>query len=101
MYVENSCRKLLHEPGREQAHVAGEADKIDFAVQQCSCNFAIVLLAWPAFRRNDKRVKSSFAGGVKTRSIGAVRNHDGDAGVGYPARRNIVGDGYKIGAASG
>src|SRR5208337_667500 len=34
-------------------------------------------------------------------SIKPVRNHDGDAGIRYPARGNTVGDGHKVRAASG
>src|ERR1700681_4864188 len=101
MDVENFRRKLLHKPGRKQAHVTGEADEIDFVVLECSYNFAVVLLARLSFRWNDQSVESSLAGGFKTGSIGTVRNHDRYAGIGYPARRNAVGDGHKIGAASG
>src|SRR5258708_36395177 len=101
MDVENFRRKLLHEPGRKQAHVTGEADEIDFAVQESRHNFAVVLLAWPAFRWNDERMESALAGGFQTGSIGTVRNHDSNAGGGDPARRNTVGDGHKIGSASG
>src|SRR6267378_1962877 len=100
MYVENPCGKLLHKPRRKQSHVTGEADEIDFVLQERSYNFTVVLLARLAFRGNDKRVESSVAGGFKTGSIGAVRNDDGYAGIGYPARRNAVGDGHKIGPAS-
>src|ERR1035437_9819448 len=101
MDVENFRRKLLHEPGREQAHVTGEADEIDFVVQECSHNFAVVLLAGLTLRCNDERVEASMAGGFKTGSIRTVRNHDRNAGIGYPASRNAVGDGHKVGAASG
>ena len=101
MDVENSCRKLLHEPGREQAHVTGEADEIDFVVQERGHNFAVVFLARLAFRWNDECVEAALAGGFKTGSIGTVRDHDRDARIGNPASRNAVGDGHKIGAASG
>src|ERR1700676_2391264 len=101
MDVENPRRKLLHKPGREQAHVTGEADEIDFVVQECSYNFAVVLLASLTFRGNDKRIEPSLTGAFKTGSIGAVRNHDRNAGIGYPARRNAIRDSHKIGASSG
>src|SRR5436190_12909145 len=32
MDVENALRKLLHEPGRKQAHVAGHADEVHLAL---------------------------------------------------------------------
>ena len=94
-------RELPHEPGREQAHVTGEADEIDLVVEERSHNFAVVLLARLAFRRNDERVEAALAGGFDAGSVGAVRNHDRNAGIGYPASRNAVGDGHKVRAASG
>ena len=42
-----------------------------------------------------------MAGSFKSGSIGAIRNHNRNTGVGYPASRYAVGDGNKIGAASG
>src|SRR5208283_4049259 len=101
MNVENLRRKLLHEPGREQAHVTGETDQVDLIVEKCSHNFAVVRLAWFTFRWNDQRVEAAMADGFEAGSIGTIRNHDRNPGIGYPARRNAVGNRHKIGAPSG
>ncbi len=50
MDVENTPWELLYKPGREEAHVTGKADEIDFVVQECSHNFAVVFFARLAFR---------------------------------------------------
>src|ERR1700675_1226319 len=52
MDVQNLLRKLLHEPWREQAHVARQADEIDFIFSQRFYNCAVVLLAWLSLRRD-------------------------------------------------
>src|ERR1700690_174487 len=101
MNVENLRRKLPHEPGRQQAHVAGKADKIDLIVEQRGYHFTIVLFARLAFRRNDERVEPALAGSFKTGSIAPVRDHNRNPGIGYPARRDAVGDRHKIRAPSG
>lgn len=85
----------------QQAHVAGEADEIDFVILKRGYNFAVVLLAWLTFRWNYERVQASMARGFQAGSVGAVRNHGGNAGVGYTACCQAVGDGDKIGAAAG
>ena len=57
MNIQNAPRKLLHEPGREQAHVSGQADQIDFVLLQRGDDFAIVLFARLALGRNDQRLR--------------------------------------------
>ena len=44
---------------------------------------------------------SQMAGDFLSGSIGAIRNHDRNPGIGYPAFRNAVSEGYKVGAPSG
>ena len=72
MNIQNAMRELLDEPGREKAHVASEADEINFVLDQAGYNIAVVLLAWPAFRRDDQSVESALASGVDARSIGTI-----------------------------
>src|SRR5215469_1397279 len=50
MDVQNPLRKLLYEPGREQAHVPGETDEVNLALLQSCSDFLIVLLAGLALR---------------------------------------------------
>src|SRR6185437_4099292 len=62
MDVQDFVWKLLHKPGREQSHVSGEADEIDFVLLQRGHNIAIMVLSLLAFRRNDQRLKSEAFG---------------------------------------
>jgi hypothetical protein len=48
MDIENSTRKLLHEPRREQPHISGQADQIDVILLQRRHYLAVMLLARPA-----------------------------------------------------
>src|SRR5579862_6347880 len=96
MNIQNAMRELLYEPGREKAHVASEADEINFVLDQRGHNIAVVLLAWPAFRRDYQGVESAPASGVEARSIGTIRNHDSNSGVRYPPRRDAIGNGHKV-----
>src|ERR1700677_1241629 len=101
MDVENFSRELPHEPGREQAHVTGKTDEVYLVIQKCGHNFAVMLLARLAFRWDDDRIEATMAGDFLSGSIGAIRNHDRNPGIGYPAFRNAVSEGYKVGAPSG
>src|SRR5208282_2436116 len=101
MNVEDLRRKLTHKPGREQTHVTSKTDEVDFVIEERSHYFAVMLLAWFPFRRDDERVESALAGDFQPGSLGAIRNHDRDASIGNSASRNTVGDGHKVGAASG
>ena len=101
MDVQNFAGKLLHEPGGEQAHVSGQADEVDFMIPERADDFAIVLFAGLAFRRNDKGSQAALAGGGDAGSVGLVGDDNCDAGVGDAARDYAVGDGDEVGAASG
>jgi len=60
-----------------------------------------VFRAGLTFRGNGDCVEAALAGGFEPGGVGAIRDHDGDAGIGYRAGRNAVGDGDEVGAASG
>ena len=101
MDIQNPARKLLHEPGREQAHVSGEADEVDVLMFESGDDFAIMLLARLAFRRNDECIQAALAGGRDSRGVWFVGDDDCDARVGDAARVNAVGDGDEVRAATG
>ena len=52
--VQNAPRKLLHEPGREQTHVAGQADQIHITLVQRRNHFAVVFLTLFTLGGNQK-----------------------------------------------
>src|SRR5271165_6218967 len=100
MNVEDAIGKLLHEPGREQAHVTREAHEVDLALAQRGHDFAIVLLARLALRRNHQRVQAALARRLDSWRISPVRDDDRDLRVKL-SRSDVVGDGLKVRAAPG
>ena len=93
--------KLLHEPGREQAHVSRQADQIDFVLLQRGDDFAIMLFARLALGWNDQGFESHALGDFEAAGLRLVGDDDGNAGVGNFARSDILGDGFEVRAASG
>jgi hypothetical protein len=100
MNIQDAMRELLYEPRREQAHVAREADEINFVFDEGGYDFAVVIFARLTLRWDDSRSKTSLSSGLNARSVSAIRNHDGNLGAGYPAGRNAVGNRHEVGAAS-
>src|SRR5579872_7206462 len=101
MNVEYFLRKLLHKPGREQAHVASQADEIDFMVFQCGDHFAIMGLAVFPFRGDSQSVEAQFSGGFQSTSVRFIRNDDSYASVEDRATRDVSCYRTKIGATPG
>ena len=101
MDIENPLRKLLHEPGREQPHVAGEANEIDIILLQRGSQVAVVLFARLAFRWNHQRIQPTRTRCDDARRICFIGNDNRNARVGNTARINTVSDSDEIRAASG
>jgi len=101
MNIQNPLRKLLHEPGREQPHVSGQADEIDVVLREGGDDFAVVFFAGLAFGRNHQSIQPALTRDGNPRRIGPVRNDDCDARVRNAARINAVGDGDEVRPASG
>jgi hypothetical protein len=68
---------------------------------QGSYDFAIVLVAVLAFRRNYQRTESETASSLNPASVSFVGNNDGDAGIRNTPGRDIPGDGLEVRTASG
>ena len=94
-------RKLLHKPWRQQAHVSGKANKINFVVLQSGDYFAVMLLARLALGRDDKRFQPTLAGRRNARCIWLVGDDNGDPRIGNAAGVDVIGDGDEIRTASG
>ena len=62
MDVQNPPRKLLHEPRRQQPHVSGQADQVYVFLFQSGDDFAVMLLARLALRRNHDCFQSALDG---------------------------------------
>jgi hypothetical protein len=101
MDIQNSLRKLLHEPGREQPHVSGKANEIDGVLLQHGNNLAVVLFARFAFGRNHDRTEPTLARSGDSRRVGLVRDDDGDTRIRNAARINAVGNRDEVRSASG
>ena len=71
----------------------------------CSCNAATTSRSCSsrgfALGRDHQRLQSALAGGFDAGSVGLIRDDDSDVGVGNVAGVDVVGDGDKVGAASG
>ena len=90
MDIQNAVRKMLHKPRRQQPHIAREADQFDAVIFQRGHNFAVVLLARLALRRNDQRIQPALSRSRDPGCIGLVRNNHGDPRVWDAARINAV-----------
>src|SRR5258708_38803783 len=101
MDIENLTRELLHEPGREQAHVSGETDQVHIMLLERINNFAIMLFARFTLRWNYERMQAALARRGDTWCIGFVGDDDSNARSDDSARVDAVGDGNEIRAASG
>ena len=82
MNIQDASRKLLHEPGREQAHVSRQANQIDVVLLQGGYDFAIVLFALLAFGRDDHRSEAELARDLDSAGVGLVGDDDCDVGIG-------------------
>src|SRR5712692_4379520 len=100
MDVQDLARKLAHEPGREQAHVSGKADQINFMLLQRGDYFAVVLFAGLSFGRNNESFESQPQRGFKPSRIGAIGNYDPDAGVLNLSRGDVLCDDLEVRPAS-
>src|SRR6476646_6417112 len=101
MDIQNTPRKLLHEPGREQAHISSQANEVDLVLPQGVYNFAIVFFALFALGRNNHRGQTESAGRFNSAGVKFVGDDDGDASARNLSRGHGACDGFEVGAASG
>ena len=100
MDVKDAIGKLLHEPRRQQAHVSRKADKIDLMLAQRCPDFAIMLFALFAFRRDHQSIQAATPRRFDSRRVRPVRDDYGNLRVEL-ARGDIIGDGLKVRPAPG
>ncbi len=100
MDVQDSLGKLLHEPGREQTEVSGEDDEIDASLAQGLDDSAVMLFALASLAGEDEGGDVAGAGSGDGSRVLTVADDDGDMRAEF-AGGNVVGDGEKVGAASG
>src|SRR5438477_11930274 len=96
MDIENASWELLHEPGREQAHVPGEADQVNFVFFERGNNFAIVLFTFFALRRNHQRCETKPAGNFEPCGIRSVRDHHRDMSSWNFSRCSVLRDSLEV-----
>ena len=96
MDIQNAPRKLLHEPGREQAHISSQANEVDLVLPQGGYNFAIVFFALFALGRNNHRGQTESAGRFNSAGVKFVGDDDGDAGARNLSRGHILAMASKL-----
>jgi len=99
--VEDAIWEGGDECGREQAHVAGEADEVDGMLAEACDQVGVVGFARAAFGDESGGGKAEVAGCGEAGSIGDVGDDDGDFDAGEAAGADGVRDGEEVGTAAG
>src|SRR5208337_4521869 len=95
MDVEDALGKGGYEEGGEEAHVAGQADEIDFVFMKDGGDLAVVGFALEAFGGDGAGV-----GALEALGGGLVADDDGNFGVGDATGGDTVGEGLEVGPAT-
>jgi len=85
---------------REKAHVAGEADEVDFVFVEDGDDLAVVGFALEAFGGDGTGGDAAGFGAVEAWSAFAIADDDGDIGVGDAGGGNAVREGFEVRAAA-
>lgn len=101
MDVEDAIWEGLDEVGGEQAHVAGEEDEVDAGLVEMDDEGVVVFGAFAAIGGDGLGGEAEGSGGLETGGLGAVREHDGDLGLGEAALGDGAMDGEEVRAATG
>src|SRR2546427_5412649 len=88
MNIQDAIGKFGDKKRRQQAHVTGEADEVDFVLVQNSGDLAVVDFPFQTLRRNHARLDSSGFGALDAGSAFAIADDDGDLRVRDSSRRN-------------
>src|SRR3712207_4739427 len=91
VYVEDAPAELFRKAGREQPHVAREADQLDAAPSQLFDDLALVLLARAAAALDDRRLYPARPRGFEPAGPRLVAYHETDARVGHATFGDRVG----------
>ena len=99
--VEDAIWEGGDEGGREQSHVAGEADEVDGMLAEACDQVGVVGFARAAFGDESGGGKAEVAGCGEAGSIGDVGDDDGYFDAGEAAGADGVRDGEEVGTAAG
>src|SRR5260370_10591324 len=98
--VQDAIWIFCDEEGRQQAHVSGEADEVDFVLVENGGDLAVVDFALKAFRRNHASGDSARFRALDARGAFAIANADGDFGVRNAACRDAIRERLEVRAAA-
>jgi hypothetical protein len=99
--IEDAVGEGGNELGREQAHVAGKADKVDVVIFETVDDFGVVVGAKTALGDKELVRDSEFGCGFEATGVGYVGDDDGDLHAGKGSHADGLGDGQEVGAAAG
>ncbi len=100
MNVEDAIAEGGDEVGREEAHVAGQADEIDVVGLETGDHVDVMLRAGATFGDADGGGKAETLRGFEGGSFGDVRDDHGDFDAGQASGADGIGDGEEVGAAA-
>jgi hypothetical protein len=98
--IEDALGKGGYEEGGEKAHIAGEADEINFVFVEYGGDLAVIGFAFEAFGGDGARGNVAGGGAFEAGGAGLVANYDGDFGVRDAAGGDTIGEGFEVGAAT-
>src|SRR5437764_574678 len=101
MDVQYALRISGDELGREQSHVAGQADELHTMLTKAGDHLLVVLRAREPLRLDHVRVQPALLGGDNSGSVGLVGDHHRNFSVGNSTGGDGIGDGQEVRAASG
>jgi len=98
--VQDAVWIFCDEERREQAHVSGEADEIDFMLVKNGGDLAVVDFAFETFRWDCARLDATRFGALDAWRAFTIADDDGDFRVGNAARRDAVRESFEVRAAA-
>src|SRR5712671_2997904 len=100
MNVKNALRKSADKARGQQPHVSRQADQVDFGRLQRGNDFRFVFFTRFLARRDDNSVEAAFLSYLDAMSIRQIGYDDGNLSR-KAAIRDVVSNGFEVGAASG
>ena len=100
MNIQNALGECGYEKRGEEAHVASEADQIDFEFVENGGDLAVVGFAFEAFGGDGAGGNVAGGGAFEAGGARLVADDDGDFGVGDAACGDTIGEGFEVGAAT-
>ena len=100
MNVQDSIWERRDKIGRQEAHITGQADQIDFVLVQHGDDLTIIGFAFQSFRWNRARGDTASFGTVDAGRSFAIADQDGDFGIGNSAGGNALRERFEIRTAA-